>query len=149
MSNFSHFCVFPSALSNVLFPALSLLAVGGILFLMTNMQVLNSHLHLDTLNLSDLFCCQWKILKIEWKGKGDFLNDATRSWNFNVFSETEEICRFLPHYFMTYVFVMPWCFNVFSVGGAALETAVKKAHDQEPLTLNNSMTHFWWELIQK
>lgn len=33
-------CVFPSVLPNTLFPALSFLAVGGILFLITNMQVL-------------------------------------------------------------------------------------------------------------
>uniref|UniRef100_A0A3Q1FHI0 Solute carrier family 43 member 3b n=1 Tax=Acanthochromis polyacanthus TaxID=80966 RepID=A0A3Q1FHI0_9TELE len=36
-----HFCLFPSVLPNLLFPALSLLSVGGILFLMTNMQVGN------------------------------------------------------------------------------------------------------------
>lgn len=42
----THFSVllFASALSNMLFPALSFLAVGGIMFLITNMQVC-AHTH--------------------------------------------------------------------------------------------------------
>lgn len=35
--------LFASEMSNMLFPALSFMAVGGIMFLMTNMQVCHSH----------------------------------------------------------------------------------------------------------
>ncbi|KAJ0050083.1 hypothetical protein NL108_011817, partial [Boleophthalmus pectinirostris] len=37
----SNYCLFPPVLSNLLFPAMSFLAVGGLLLLMTNMQVGN------------------------------------------------------------------------------------------------------------
>lgn len=48
---------FPSsALSNMLFPALSLLAVGGLLFLITNMQVtVGIQIGKDKINLSVIF----------------------------------------------------------------------------------------------
>lgn len=41
--------LFPSVLSNLLFPAMSLLAVGGILFLITNMQVQEPSFRLEKL----------------------------------------------------------------------------------------------------
>lgn len=64
----SHFSVFPSALAYLLFPALSLLAVGGILFLITNMQVQTTLANFKPSSAYSVdFFLLWLVFVIFWK----------------------------------------------------------------------------------